>query len=217
MKTVIISDVHLNHHFDERKFLFLKELISSCDRIILNGDFWDGYRTTFEIFLASRWKQLFPLLIKKNALYIYGNHDQKKYSNKKVSLFSVEQKDSYEITVNKITYHIEHGHLLAHSIDIEYPFLPHLFFYVENNIAQRLECIFTYINSPHNMLLRYINSRTKKKLRAMIFPNWYLCGHTHYAEIDKKNKFANSGFIQFGKATYLIVDSFGLSLHTKRY
>lgn len=217
MKTVIISDVHLNHHFDEKKFLFLKELISSCDRIILNGDFWDGYRTTFDKFLASQWKQLFPLLIKKKSLYLYGNHDQKRYSDKRVSLFSVEQKDSHEITVNKTIYHIEHGHLLAHSIDIEYPFIPRSLLYILNNVAQRFEYVFTHVNSPHNVLLRYINARTKKKLRAMAFPNWYLCGHTHYSEIDKKNKFANSGFIQFGKASYLIVDSSGLSLQKKKY
>lgn len=217
MKTVIISDVHLNHHFEEKKFRFLNELISSCDRVILNGDFWDGYRTTFDKFLASEWKQLFPLLIEKKALYLYGNHDQKRYSNKKVSLFSVEQKDSHDITVNKITYHIEHGHLLAHSIDIEYPFIPRPFLYILNNVAQRLEYVFTHINSPHNVLLKFINLRTKKKLRTKKFPNWYLCGHTHYAEIDKKNKFANSGFIQFGKASYLIVDPSGLSLQIKNY
>ena len=45
MKTLIISDTHLYHVFDKRKFFLLKKLFSSVDQVILNGDFWDGYRT----------------------------------------------------------------------------------------------------------------------------------------------------------------------------
>lgn len=216
MKTVIISDVHLNHYFDEKRFLFLKELLSSCDRVILNGDFWDGYRTTFDRFIDSEWKQLFPILREKQALYLYGNHDKKRFSDERVNLFSTSQKDSHDLVYGNVTYHIEHGHLLAPSIEYIYP-MSRLSLYIINNVFQRLEYVLNKIGCPHNFVLRHENMKAKKKLKEMKFPYWCLCGHTHYAEIDAKNKFANSGFIQFGKATYLIVDSSGLSLHTKKY
>ncbi|MFZ2026314.1 MAG: metallophosphoesterase [Microgenomates group bacterium] len=216
MKTVIISDVHLTHRFDERKFLFLKELFSSCDRVILNGDFWDGYTTTFNRFITSPWRKLFPLLRQKKAVYLYGNHDQKIFSDKRTSLFSVSQKDVYKIRSNNETYHIEHGHVLCPSIDMIFPISRGSLYYI-NAAFQRLEKIFSFLKNPHNVILRYQNLKTKKKLRKTHFSPWYLCGHTHYAEIDTKNRFANSGYVQFGKASYLIVDSSGLSLHTKKY
>ncbi|MFH1188842.1 MAG: metallophosphoesterase [bacterium] len=216
MKTLIVSDVHLYHVFDEKKFLFLKKLFSSVDTIILNGDFWDGYRTTFDAFISSPWKSLFPLLKKKKTIYLYGNHDQKYFANKRVSLFSHEQKESHLITVNQQTYHIEHGHLLYKTIDIIYS-LSRTALYIINNVSQRGENVLTKIGSPHNIIIKKGNEKIKKILREKQFPHWYICGHTHYTEVDKKNKFANSGFIQFGKASYLIIDSSGLSLHTKKY
>ena len=122
MKTLIISDTHLYHVFDKRKFFLLKKLFSSVDQVILNGDFWDGYRTTFDTFVSSPWKELFPLLKKKGAIYIYGNHDRKNFSDERTSLFSIIQKSNHLLTVDKQTYHIEHGHLLHKPIDSLYPF-----------------------------------------------------------------------------------------------
>jgi len=218
MKTLVVSDIHLNHLFDEKKFLFLKELFSSVDHVILNGDFWDGYSTTFDRFIDSPWKKLFPLLKKKKTIYLYGNHDQKKFSDTRVSLFSVIQQDSYRLKLKNITYHIEHGHILCPTIDVRFPFFfSRQSMYYINVISQKIEHISTLLKSPHNSILRQRNTKTKKKLQTMQFPHWYICGHTHYAEIDEKNKFTNSGFVQFGKASYLIVDSSGLSLQTNRY
>ncbi|MFH1188714.1 MAG: metallophosphoesterase [bacterium] len=216
MKTLIVSDVHLYHVFDEKKFLFLKGLFSSVDTIILNGDFWDGYRTTFDAFVSSDWKQLFPLLREKNTIYLYGNHNQRLFSDERVFLFSSVQKNSHLLTMGPQTYHIEHGHFLQKSIDLIYPFSKKSLYYI-NNVMQRLEHLLDIVGNPHHIFLKKENETIKKKLRAIQFPHWYVCGHTHYAEIDTNNKFANSGFIQFGKASYLIIDSSGLSLHTKKY
>ena len=211
MKTLIISDIHLTHVFDEKKFLFLEKLFSSYEKIILNGDFWDGYITTFDRFISSQWKKLFPLLKEKGAIYLYGNHDQKQFSDKRVSLFSVEQKDSYILQYSSTIYHIEHGHLLYPSIDMTFPpSRKFLTFHI-------IEHLLVFLGSPHNFILRQANNIMKKKLRKKQFPHWYLCGHIHVAELDEKNKFANSGFVQFGKATYLIVDSSGISLRTEWY
>lgn len=216
MKTLIISDIHLTHEFDEKKFLFLEKLFSSYEKIILNGDFWDGYITTFDRFVSSRWNQLFPILKKRQTIYLYGNHDQKEFSDKRVSLFSIEQKDSHVFKYGSTTYHAEHGHVLCPSIDMTYSFPPKILYYI-NKAFQFGEHISTRLGSLHALVLKLANKTIKKKLKIKQFPYWYLCGHTHCAEFDKNNKFANSGFVQYGKASYLIVDSSGLSLRTQWY
>lgn len=217
MKTLIVSDIHLTHIFDEKKFLFLENLFSSFEKIILNGDFWDGYSTTFDRFISSRWNALFPLLKKKGAIYLYGNHDKKHFSDERTSLFSISQKDSHVIELKSLTYHVEHGHILYPASDGILPISRKFFGYL-NFIFQRFEYLFVrYLGSPHNFILKAANRTIKKKLRIQQFPHWYLCGHTHFAEFDSHNKFANSGFVQYGKATYLIADSSGLSLRTKSY
>jgi len=216
MKTVIVSDIHLTHRYDERKFLFLKELFSSADKIILNGDFWDGYITTFDRFVDSPWKNLFPLLREKEAIYLYGNHDQKRFSDERVSLFSMEQKDYHELMVKNEVYHVEHGQILCPSIDMIYPLSRTSLYYI-NVVFNKIEALLVYLKSPHNSVLKYENRKIKKKLQLAKVPYFYICGHTHYPEIDKDNKFANSGYIQYKRATYLIIDSSGLSFHAKKY
>ena len=216
MNTLVVSDVHLNHRFDEKKYLYLEKLFSSVDRIILNGDFWDGYRTTFEKFLSSPWKKLFPLLKSKNTIYIYGNHDKKVFCDQRISLFSNTQNINYDLTIGNDIYHIEHGHNLYKTIDMLYPISKKILF-ILNNLMQRIEQFLVFLGSPHTFLLKEENSEIKRKLTQKKFTHWYICGHTHYAEVDEKARFANSGFIQFGHSSYLIIDSLGLSLKTYRY
>ena len=217
MKTLIVSDIHLTHIFDEKKFLFLENLFSSFEKIILNGDFWDGYSTTFDRFISSRWNALFPLLKKKGAIYLYGNHDQKYFNDERMSLFSIEQKDSHILEIDSTIYHIEHGHLLYPSMDMTLHIPRKKLFKYMNTVFHYFEHKFILLKSPHNFILKAANRTIKKKLRIKQFPHWYLCGHTHFAEFDLIHKFANSGFVQYGKATYLIADSSGLSLQTKSY
>jgi len=216
MKTLIVSDIHLRDVFDKKKYLYLEHLFSSVDHIILNGDFWDGYCTTFDRFISSQWNQLFPLLRSKGAIYIYGNHDQKQFSDERTSLFSVEQKDNYILKIDSITYYIEHGDMLCPSIDTIF----HLSRKFLNNInvcLQYMEYMSTLIGSPHNILLKLANKKIKNKLKIKQFSHWYVCGHTHLAELDEMNRFANSGYIQHGVSSYLIADSSGLSLRTDCY
>lgn len=216
MKTLIVSDIHLSHIFDEKKFLFLEKLFSSFEKIILNGDFWDGYSTTFDRFVSSKWNRLFPLLKNKKAIYLYGNHDKKYFNDERVSLFSIEQKNNHIFEIDSITYHIEHGHLLYPSIDMVLPISRKLFTYA-NSIFHYMEGMFVLLKNPQNIFLKQANNAIKKKIKIKQFPHWYLCGHTHFAEFDKNNKFANSGFVMYGKASYLIADSSGLSLQTQWY
>lgn len=215
MRTLIVSDIHLTHEFDESKFRFLTRLFSEYDAIILNGDIWDGFSTTFDRFVTSKWKDLFPLLKSKRAIYLYGNHDQKEYADSRVSLFSAEQMVCYTLTAGTTSYHVEHGNLLEPGVDLALPSRTILFYI--NFFAHLVEYIFVRMGSPQNLLLKQTNKVIKKKLRKRNRTGWFLCGHTHIAEMDMKNKFANSGFIQYGKATYLVVDSSGPILKKEWY
>lgn len=68
MKTIVFSDTHLINKFEENKFQFLSALIASADSIIINGVFWDAYMVSFDAFIKSRWKDLFPLLKEKKTI-----------------------------------------------------------------------------------------------------------------------------------------------------
>ncbi len=80
MKTIIFSDAHLTNRFDEPTYRFLENMILSADKIIINGDFWDGEVVSFNQFINSKWQKLFPLLLERKAVYIYGNHDRQRIS-----------------------------------------------------------------------------------------------------------------------------------------
>ncbi len=95
MKKLIISDTHLTN-FNKRQFIFLQDLISSVDQVIINGDFWDSWCVSFEKFVNSKWQDLFDLLLEKNTIYIYGNHDPKDLNDERTSLFAVKSCDSYQ-------------------------------------------------------------------------------------------------------------------------
>jgi predicted phosphodiesterase len=217
MKTLVISDIHLTHRFDEKKYLFLESLFSQYDAIILNGDFWDGFSTTFNRFIASKWSRLFPLLKEKKAIYLYGNHDKEVYCDSRTSLFSAYQAHEYSLQEGITTYHFEHGDRYAPGIDAYFPYSWRTFLQFINTSTHIVENIFIrFMGSPQNMFLKMENKKIKKAIKNKQNA-WFICGHTHYAEFDEKRKFANSGFIQYGKATYLSIDSSGIELKKERY
>jgi predicted phosphodiesterase len=216
MKTLIVSDLHLTDEWDEPKARFLERLFTRADRVILNGDFWDGERIYFDAFISSRWNTLFPLLKKKGALYIYGNHDLEAYNDNRTSLFSVKQLDSYTLTFKTYSLFIEHGHQLFRTIDLALHLPRHILFHL-SSASQPIESFLVRHGSIHNPFIRISNMVMKRRISPRTSNEWYICGHTHYPELDYAKRYANSGFIQHGKATYLIASSSGLKLHTEWY
>jgi len=77
----------------------------------VNGDFWSCYSSTFDEFLDSDWAGLFPLMLEKKTIYIYGNHDRKEFMDERVNTFSVEQSSIKLLDIRSNTFHIEHGNL----------------------------------------------------------------------------------------------------------
>lgn len=215
MTILVFSDTHLTNRFNKKKFLFLSRIIKKADRVIINGDFWDGHLTTFNRFITSRWSELFELLKLKKTIYIYGNHDRKEYCDSRVSVFSSVQTTSYKMRFNNYNYHFEHGNTFLPSFDKSLRIT-----------SYRIVKIFTLftncIEFPIQKLkLWYIgimaNKRIKMKKNKDNKNTYMVCGHTHYPEIDKKNRFLNTGFMKFGIASYLIINKKGIELRRETY
>lgn len=204
MKVLVFSDTHLTNNFEEKKYIFLERLIKNADQVIINGDFWDGHLISLEQFLLSPWSKLFPLLKSKNTVYIYGNHDREAFSSNKIALFSTLQKKQYILKSGLSTFIIEHGNRLLPSFDEQLPF-PEWFFHGSTIVYTAIE---HFLTKTFRISPRFWGKWLNNKLRQTISEskNYYVFGHTHFAEFDLKHKFINTGFIQHGLAQYLMIE-----------
>ncbi len=202
MKILVFSDSHLTERFNIKKFQFLKKIIQESDLVIINGDFWDGYLTTFDRFISSDWNKLFPLLKSKKTVYLFGNHDKEKYTDKNINLFSTLQTHKYELKLNGKKFIFEHGNRLYPFID-DKSYMPRILNKINAIIAG-----FLLENVPLLKLLeKRVNEIIKQNIKKTLKENEiYIVGHSHHAEFDLKNSFINTGYIQNGRAQYLIID-----------
>jgi predicted phosphodiesterase len=197
MKYLIFSDTHLTSQFDARKYTFLKEAIDS---------------NTFDAFVKSEWsKTLFPLLKKKKAIYLYGNHDKKEKSDSRTSLFSDKQDYTYIFKSGDKTFIVRHG-----DSDIHLPDLPLWLFYVLETLEDIMVKIFSRIfltiaYGPMNHKIKTENKANMKKNEILVI------GHTHLADIDLKNNFVNAGFNKHGVGQYVFVEDGVVTPVRKRY
>jgi predicted phosphodiesterase len=206
MNILVFSDSHLSLPFEEKKYNFLHNLISQSDRVIINGDFWEGYVIPFQKFIDSAWSNLFPLLLSKNTIYIFGNHDNETFSNNKLSLFSVDQVKKHTLKLKDKTLIFEHGNRL-------YPFGDEGKIHIDNipqketvyaDILEKI--IIRSFGSTYQKMFKRFNTSIKNKLRSeRINGEYYVVGHTHCAEVDHENKFINTGIIKHGLAQYLLI------------
>jgi predicted phosphodiesterase len=222
MKTIIVSDLHLSHEFDQKKFDYLYNLFSSCDQLIVNGDFWSYYSTTFDAFLQSDWKKLFPLMKKKKTLYLYGNHDRAEYMDDRMQLFSVSQHQELSYTFDGLQFHIEHGHLFSsrQSVSNEQYMklmrLTHFDHFIHYPAEKALYRIFGLSRMSH--FFSRLNTNIEKQGKKYTEKGLVLVtSHTHVPCIDTTKKFVNSGFILHGYASYIVLENNMYSLHEERY
>ena len=214
MNILVISDTHLSLPFEEKKFRFLETLINKHDQVIINGDFWEGFVISYDKFVLSPWKSLFPLLKKKNSIYIFGNHDPEEYGNGSFDAFSMIQTDNYRAEVNGHTFLLEHGHRLLPLDSGD-----------ENkrrratkNMDRLEKYMIKGFGAKYQKLLKSYNKKIKKKLVSELKESeYYVCGHTHCAEIDHKNRFINTGVIKHGLAQYLVIHDNTAHLKQEKY
>ncbi len=218
MNLLVISDTHLTQRFVPKKYQFLKRIITGADRVILNGDFWDSYLCSFSAFVRSPWKQIFPLLLKKKAIYLYGNHDPQKESDDRVRLFSNKTGDTHREKIGGTTYHFQHGHLIAPSPEMRYAWL------LRNPVAMHANNLLNIIgvHASANTYLYLKNNADNIKAKHWagdrVRPGHiHVIGHTHLQEVDYDAGIAISGFIGHGYASYLTISDSGITQHTDRY
>jgi len=213
-KILVISDTHLTKRFNASRFAILEKLILESDKVVINGDFWDSWLTDFDGFLNSQWNKLFPHLLDKNTIYIFGNHDPSHKNDKRTEYFSVFSGDSFVIKSGGLAFHFEHGHKILESQDyIGMKIYSKSINYFEKHdlklILQLLEgiksCGFDLFGPKiacNSSFARNRNNILKNRLGN----TWLICGDTHCPEVDNVNKFANSGCIIKNHFSYLIIE-----------
>jgi len=219
MKLLIISDLHLTTNFIKKKFNFLNKIISASDKVIINGDFWSAYYNTFDEFVNSPWNRLFPLLKSRGAIYIYGNHDRKNWCDARVNLFSIKQADEYKFKYSdKLTLLFNHGHkYLGDSVSNE-KFMSFWRKYKIDVIKYLFESLFLrifgrFIYYP----ARLLNKKIKERVGDLGNDIYLVTGHTHWRELDLKNRFLNSGIIHAGVASYIVIENGEIKAVSARY
>lgn len=215
-RVMIFSDTHLSHQLDLAQYKFIVQEIESADRVIINGDFWDYGETTFDEFVNSEWKRLFPLLKKKKTIYLYGNHDLRKVSDQRVNLFSVEQGDQCLLETENRRLVIRHGCYLAPSNDIKFPSIfsnqPML------KLGDWLNLIGVRVARDLYLKMFFTRNRKMKKLsKKLDHEEILICGHSHLLEESLDQNYINTGVIRWGLGQYLLIDKEELKLIKKRY
>lgn len=225
MKTVIISDTHLTFFFDKGKYEVMKNAIENADRVIINGDFWDGHLVKFNTFIRSKWSEIFPVLSERETIYIYGNHDEKRYIDDRYKLFASDLRRDFQFESGGRSFHVEHGHERLPlgplmKLNLPDPILRSIFQF--GWISSQIEsagvsmvkwdlyekAIDTKINKINTMIKGDIDMDTDKI---------HIVGHSHIPEIDLESNFANSGFIRAGMASYIVVEDGEIDLVQKTY
>jgi len=165
---------------------------------------------SFDDFFNSPWNKLFPLLKKKKAVYIFGNHDQQKFSDKRLNLFSDLQVSNYQLPTTHYKLIFTHGHQFRKTGDL---FIPEIFKPFVSSVIRIVHCLRqTLVNIFGRNFLRlrfaYRNVATKQKAIKTIKDNEFIIvGHNHWAEVDEEKRFACDGAILYGFAQYLTIDS----------
>lgn len=220
MNTLVISDTHLGK-YNKEKDQFLKNLVDKYDRIIINGDFWDSWGTTFKDFVNSEYKGLLDLLKSKETIYIYGNHDYRAEKQKELAgTFSNIQGMEYKLTVGGKKFHFEHGHRFFRKQ--KNPFL-FSYYYIIDKIPFLGPLVFRLINvgyklSPGKIRHNKVGKRRNEHLKSFISEEeYYVISHTHIPEIDQEARFLNTGCVVEDFFSYAVIDSMGnISLIEKK-
>jgi predicted phosphodiesterase len=216
MTTIIFSDTHLSNRVYRKKFFYLKHLIQSADQVIILGDFWDGFLTTFDKFVESGWRFLFPLLLQKKAIYLYGNHDRIEWSDDRVNLFSVRQEQELVVNLGGQQYLLTHGHALKTSLEDRFTILDHS---MPLRLGSSLDILHKLVWGRRFLKAdKLINRPMIDWARdALPEPAILVCGHTHFPQHDLPERYLNDGFIGCGFGNYLKISEQGAELICERY
>lgn len=228
MKTVIFSDTHLTSKFHSEQFDFIAGLIDQYDRVIINGDFWDGYLITFDQFLNSEWNGLFPLLKAKETIYIFGNHDREEWQDERYELFAKEAVREYLIDgiLGDFKLHIEHGdrfvkHLgdnISSHRNLLKLFLPYYRTRIlaEKNLGRRIKWKKDLINQ--NLVGKPDGAKIIQHSKTNLPDDTILvASHLHAPAFLPDEGYINTGMINSHLASYLRIEDGVMELRKEIY
>jgi predicted phosphodiesterase len=212
MKTLIFSDTHLTSVFNPLKFDYLRRIITDADHVIINGDFWDRGFATFNQFVHSRWRSLFPLLRSRKAIYLYGNHDQQDWCDQRVAEFSVYQCKEIKLNVGSKQLLVTHGDKITASPELHIPWHSARSFNAQ--LGSRVEAAgikllgnrFQKIGAFSNKSMKLFAQRHLKESEILV------CGHSHLPEWSPDENFINSGINRHGCGQYVLIEDDRLRL-----
>lgn len=228
-KILILSDTHLSDKFDRSKFLFLKNLILSSGFVIINGDFWDFWSTDFDKFIKSPWQKLFPILKERKCVYIFGNHDPEEMSDSRIKAFSNISCNEYVFTTQSNEFAVCHGDKLVKNRSLFMNTYSSFLNKIEEKkigkpflkVFKKTEAFAYSAFGPNFMTNSRIGKRLNRNIKKYQIRNqnnrWLICGDTHTPEIDKENKYANTGCIVYGSGSYLLLEGKNVILRKEDY
>ncbi|GIK83683.1 MAG: hypothetical protein BroJett025_03050 [Patescibacteria group bacterium] len=221
MKTLVFGDTHLTNRFDSELFDYIAKLVKSADQVIINGDFWDAYLTTFDKFCNSEWCNLFPLLKEKKTVYVFGNHDKQEYMDDRYLLFSDIQLLEHTFTSGNKKFKVQHGHLIAPAYDARFLF--------RNNVLVRPFYQFCVRMIEKNEFIRDMQHKSEFDLGIHkinfyiqnISKNFekdqhYIFGHTHIHKQIPEYNIINIGVLQNKRRHYLLIEDGNIQLVPKK-
>jgi predicted phosphodiesterase len=217
--TLIISDLHLTHLFDKKKFNYLVNLFKKADRLIINGDLWSYFMCDFVDFIESGWKKLFPLMLEKDCVYVHGNHDRKEWCNENTNLFSVKSCEKYSFEQNGQLFNIQHGHRNSGKFAKNKTIIKGIRKYKIDNTSYAIQkTILNKFGEPTFAKIGAVINKTHKKYIKKHSKNQeiFIRSHTHSPEFSLDKRYINTGFISFGFGSYLLVND-EISLVKERY
>lgn len=212
MKILVFSDTHLTEHFDLEWFDYIAKLIKKADQVIINGDFWDGYLTTFDAFCNSEWQKLFPLLKKKQTVYVTGNHDKEEFMDERCNLFSDMRTLKHTFKCGRKSFTVQHGHLVSPAAD-------HQYVLGNATFIRPFYRMFTYsyLSSPlFNTVVNYVyqdytDLRQQFEIKEYVLKKYkknshFIFGHTHIYERDEDLNFFSCALTPRANNSYVLIE-----------
>ena len=218
MRTLLFSDTHLSHAVDAQLLTYLRKKILSADRVIIVGDFWDVWHTSFDAFVTSGWSELFPLLKQRRAIYLWGNHDPKKYMDHRVKLFCSHLAREHRIRANGHSWIVTHGDIFTTTNEQLFR-VTHEHEWAKQILRgwERIEAIVA--RKLGNPGLKMFDRKYDVAVRNAVKKDGrrFITGHTHVFRTNPQTKFLNTGFCRHGVAQTIEIVNGRFVFSSERY
>lgn len=229
MKYLVISDLHLKETVHKKQLESLRHMITDASQVFILGDFIEVIGgIDLDKFLQSRWIELFPLLLSKKCIFIYGNHDYndlddvtKKRMEGIFKLFSISQHKEYKLKLKLHTYTFIHGDsyrvgqegniVRLFNLLFDHKFIRKPFVYLAHYLARYPfgYNIFHYIGKKFNKAIVENYFKQKNNLdviETLIFGD----SHSQFDGRNDKYKWLNLGHnLNPERMQYIIIDEVG--------